>query len=170
MSTSYAVTEAVSFTITDARRLASKVATDLKRIQRFYDAPSDDWIAAYESEMTSLLKGGYLSVVTYGFKRNGAWIEPTVRYTAQDLAGAGTDDDPGRIRPGANVTGATFTSHLESSSAWYALSEPDKQAFKSQLSFQRSYGVQSAISGYLQSDRIYSAGGRALQRSTVRSW
>jgi hypothetical protein len=56
MSTSYSITETASFTITHARYIASKVATDLKRFQRFYGAPSDDWIDKYETELALLLK------------------------------------------------------------------------------------------------------------------
>ncbi len=75
----------------------SKVATDLKRVQRFYGDPSDTRIANYETELIELLKAGFLSEVTYGYQRNGSWIEPTLRYTAKDLQGmAANDDDPGR--------------------------------------------------------------------------
>src|SRR5690348_16806469 len=56
MSISYSITETESFTITHARRIASKVATDLKRFQRFYGSPSDERIDQYEIELTLLLK------------------------------------------------------------------------------------------------------------------
>ena len=59
------------------------------------------------TELIAVMKAGYLGTVAYGFWRDGAWIEPTLRYTAHDLAGASAnDDDPGRIRTGANVAGA----------------------------------------------------------------
>ena len=67
--------------------MAAKVATDLKRMQRFYGSPSDRASPSYEAEVTELLKAGYLGTVTYGFRRDGNWIEPTLRYTARDLAG-----------------------------------------------------------------------------------
>ena len=41
MSNSFTISEATTFTITHARHMAAKVATDLKRIQRFYGKPSD---------------------------------------------------------------------------------------------------------------------------------
>ena len=76
-------------------------------------------IAEYEAEIIEFLKAGYLGTVTYGFRRDGNWIEPTLRYTARDLAGgAANDDDPGRVRPGANTIGATFYSYLTYSSSW----------------------------------------------------
>ena len=112
MSYSVAVTESTTFTVTHARHMAAKVATDLKRIQRLYDRPSDSAIADYEAEAIELMKAGYLDYVWYGFKRNGYWIEPTLKYTSQDLYSGSADDDPGKIRPGADITGASFYSYL----------------------------------------------------------
>lgn len=104
MSYSFSYTESSTFTVTHARHMAAKVATDLKRMQRFYGSPSDSKIAEFEAEATEMLKAGYLETVTYGFKRDGNWVEPTLRYTARDLAGtAANDDDPGRVRPGADI-------------------------------------------------------------------
>jgi len=104
MSYSYSVTESATFTVTHARHMATKVATDLKRIQRLYNGiPTDQRIADFETELTEFLKAGYLNTVTYGFRRDGDWIEPTLRYTARDLAGGtANDDDPGKIRPAAD--------------------------------------------------------------------
>src|ERR1035441_10518713 len=104
MSYSFTITETETFTVTHARHMAAKVAADLKRMQRFYGSPSDSWIAHYEAEITLFMKGGYLGVATYGYKRDGKWIEPTLRYTARALAGAAAnDDDPGRVPVGANI-------------------------------------------------------------------
>lgn len=170
MSMSFTISETTTFTITHARHMAAKVATDLKRLQRLYGRPSDASIAQYEEEIIQLVKAGYLGTATYGFRKNGAFIEPTVRYTARDLAGAtAADDDPGRIRPGANIAGASFYSYLTYSAAWDALSSDERHAFKSKLPFYRSGAQEPTVSGYLSSDRTYSAGGRALDRQSVRT-
>ena len=87
MSDSYTISETETFTVTHARHMAAKVATDLKRMQRLYGSPSDASIAQYEAEVIEFLKDGYLGTVSYGFRRNGKWIEPTLRYTARDLCG-----------------------------------------------------------------------------------
>lgn len=171
MSSSYTITESATFTVTHARHMAAKVATDLKRMQRFYGPPSDADIADYEAEVTELLKEGYLGTVTYGFRRDGNWIEPTLRYTARHLAGgSGNDDDPGRIRASANVAGASFYSYLTYSPAWYQLPESDKEAFRKRLPFGRGGAPEPGISGYLADDRSYSSGGRAIDRASVRSF
>lgn len=168
---SYTYTESTTFTITHARHIAAKIATDLKRIQRLYGRPSDREIVDYEAEAIAMMKAGYLSSVTYGFKRDGSWIEPTLKYAARDLAGgAANDDDPGRIRPGKDVSGASFTSFLTYTDAFWNLSPAERDSFKGNLPFQRSSGTEPPINGYLQSDRTYSSGGRALDRSSVRNY
>ena len=171
MSSSYTVTEAKTFTVVHARHMAAKVATDLKRLQRFYGKPSDTSIAKYETEVIELLKAGYLGTVTYGFRRNDCWIEPSLRYTARDLAGmSGINDDPGRIGPSVNVDGASFYNYLTYSAAWDRLSEAEKDSFKKKLPFYRSGAPEPVIDGYLRDDRTYSSGGRALDRASVRSY
>ncbi|WP_426030844.1 hypothetical protein [Caulobacter sp. DWP3-1-3b2] len=171
MSSSYSITESSTFTVTHARHMAAKVATDLKRMQRFYGKPTDERIAQFEAEVVELLKAGYLGTVSYGFKRNDQWIEPTLRYTAKDLMGASSgDDDPGKMRASANVDGATFHSYLTYSSAYHALASADQASFEARLPFSRSNAAEPSVNGYLIDDRTYSSGGRALNRSSVRSF
>lgn len=170
MSTSYSSTESTTFTVTHARHMASKVATDLKRVQRFYGDPSDARIANYETELIELLKAGFLSEVTYGYQRNGAWIEPTLRYTAKDLQGmAANNDDPGKVRAGADVSNASFGSFLTYSSAYFTASEATRAALHRVLPFSRGDSSEPGVSGYFSPDRTYSAGGQALNRQSVRS-
>jgi hypothetical protein len=171
MSSSYTITETTTFTLTHAKHMAAKVATDLKRLQRLYGFPGDGDIANYETEAIEFLKAGYLGTLTVGFRRDGDWIEPTLKYTARDLAGGvADDDDPGRIRPGANIDGASFYNYLTYSSAWHALTAVEREAFKRRLPFQREGAPEPGVDGYLAPDRTYSAGGRALDRASVRSW
>lgn len=171
MSTSYSVSESTSFTVTHARHMAAKVATDLKRMQRLYGSPSDAKIANYEAEVTELLKAGYLDTVCYGYRRDGQWVEPTLRYTAKDLAGsAANDDDPGRIRSGVDIAGASFYSYLTYTDAWLRLPSEQQQTFEKNLPFQRGNAPEPSVNGYFSPDRIYSAGGRALNRDSVRGW
>ena len=171
MSYSSTITESLTFTVTHARHMAAKVATDLLRMQRFYRSPSDADIDAYEEEVIALLKAGYLGRVWYGFKLDGSWIEPTIKYTARDLYNApAVDNDPGKVRPGADIAGASFYSFLTYSAAWGYLTPSEQDAFKRSLPFYRSSGTEPPVYGYLLPDRTYSAGGRALDRASVRSY
>lgn len=160
-----------TFTLTHAKHLAAKVATDLKRVQRFYQQPSNEMIFSYEAEIIVLLNYNYLGEVTYGFRKNGNWIEPTLIYVANDLLGiSANDDDPGKIRPGANINGATFASYLTYSDNWSNLSESEKKAFKEKLPFKRAEAPEPGVSGYFFEDLIYSSGGRTLSRKNIRSY
>jgi Bacterial HORMA domain family 1 len=171
MSSSFTFSESQTFTLTHAKHIASKVATDLKRMQRFYNYPSDSSIISFETEVIELLKKGYLGTITYGFQKDAKWIEPALRYTAKELTEmTTTDDDPGRIRPGANIVGASFYSYLTYSSAWNKLTQFEKDAFKKDLPFQRGGAEEPGINGYLSNDKTYSSGGKALERSIVKSY
>ena len=109
--------------------------------------------------------------MTYGFRKDGAWIEPTLRYAARDLVLTSTvDDDPGRVRPGANIEDATFYSYLTYSSIWSALSGDEKEAVKKRLPFERSNAPEPLINGDLRKDKTYSAGGRSLERASVKAY
>jgi Bacterial HORMA domain family 1 len=139
MSSSFTVSETATFTLTHAKHMAAKVATDLKRLQRLYGSPSDAEIAKYETEVIELLKAGYLGTLTVGFRRDGRWIEPTLRFTARDLAGGiAINDDPGRIKPGANIVGASFYNYLTYSLAWYRLTPLQQDAFQRAMPFYRT--------------------------------
>ena len=171
MSTSFTYTGSVAFTLTHAIHIGAKVAADLKRMQRLYGAPSDGAIRDYETEIVALLNEGYLATVTYGYRRDGNWIEPTLRYTAQDLAGAAAnDDDPGRVRPGANITGASFYSYLTHSAAWDRLNADERDRFETGMPIRRNGAPEPGASGYFSDDKVYSAAGRALNRSSMRGW
>jgi hypothetical protein len=170
MSSSYSVSETENFTITHAKHMAAKVATDLKRMQRLYGKPTDTTIQNYENELSAFLKAGYLDTVTYGFRRDDKWIEPTLRYTAKDLAGStANDDDPGRIRPGANIEGCNFYSYLTRNGAWDNLTSDEREAFEKDLPFRRIGAPEPVVNGFLSQDKSYSAGGRALDRYVVRN-
>lgn len=171
MSYSFTATETKTFTLTHARHLAAKVTADLKRLQRLYGHITDERISEFEGEATELLRQGYLGTVTYGFQRDDKWIEPTLRYTASELAGSGTDDDPGRVPPGRDISGAQFHSYLTYSAAWDALTADQRTTVKKQLPLQRVNGTESVVSnGYFANDKTYSSGGRSLGRASVRSY
>lgn len=170
MSNSYTYNQTQTFTATHAKHLAAKVATDLKRMQRFYDLPKDSNIDDFELEIISLLKAGFLEEVTYGFKKGDQWIEPTLRYTAKDLADSGIDDDPGKVRPGADVNDASFYSFLTYSSAYHKATDAERNSFKTQLPFQRGYANTPGVNGYFSDDRSYSSGGKGLNRSSLKGY
>lgn len=171
MSMSYTLTETQTFTQTHAKHMATKVSADLKRMQRYYGLPSDQKIAAFEAEVIELLKKGYLGSVSYGFKRDGQFIAPTLKYSASDLMGiSANDDDPGRISPNEDISGASFYSFLAYSSAWWGLSQSEKETFENGLPLDRGSADEPSVNGHFTQDKTYSSGGRSLSRETVRSY
>ena len=159
-----------AFTLTHAKHIASKVATDLLRFQRFYGSPSNEWIDKYEAELTVLLKHDAVDEVVYGFKRNGLWTMASARYVALPGGSIQADDDPGRIRPNLDVSGASFTSFLTYSSRWSSLTAIEQAMIERELPFKRTTDNTPGLeSGRWVDDRNYVAGGRGLGRSTVRT-
>jgi len=170
---SFSVTASTSFTITHARYLASKVATDLKRLQGLYRSydPSDAEIDSYEAELTYLLKHDAVGSVVYGYQRNGVWTPACVRYTVDASGSIQADDDPGKIRPGHDITGAVFTSFLSYSSSWSNRTATERVTIESNSPLQRTSGSSPDLErGYWTDDRSYSAGGRGVARSTVKGY
>jgi HORMA domain-containing protein len=167
MSMSYTTND--TFSIIHARRIASRVATDLLRFQSFYGLPSDKSIDDYEEELAVLLNHDVLAWVEYGFQRNGKWTEAAVRYTALPGGTLVASDDPGKIRPNLDVAGAQFTSFLDYNSNWCKKSEAERAAIAAQRPFTRGTGSEPPLeSGYWASDLNYTAGGRGLGRATAR--
>lgn len=167
MSMTYTYSE--TFTVTHARHVAAKVATDLLRVQRFYGQPATEMIDAYEQELVALLNQDYLDTVTYGFRRDGRWVAgATIRYTAVG-GGVVADDDPGQIRPGADMSSAVFYSFLTYSPRWFALSEAERQHFKEGMPLQRHAAAEPGVeSGYWATDHTYAAAGRGVSRAVIR--
>lgn len=170
MSMTRTLSETSTFTKTSARHVASKVAADLRLVQLAYGDPDDERIAAYEAELVELLAGGYVRRVTYGFRRYGSWISPTLRYEALLDGTLIVDDRAGKIPRGCDVDGARFGSYLCHNSKWDRLSSAEKSAIERELPFQRSAGEEpGTLSGTWVTDKSYSHNGGGLSRSALRS-
>jgi hypothetical protein len=164
-------TSSSTFTRTNAREIASKVATDLEYFKILYDEPSDADIASYDAELTELLAGGYVERVTYGFKRNDTWVA-ALRYEVRLDGTIQNDDLAGRIRGimGKDVTGAVFTSSLLFSQKWVSLSQAERDAIERILPFKRVTMPEPSTPGaYWAFDRSYSSGSGGVNRSTLKS-
>lgn len=167
MSTSYTSSE--TFTLTHAKYLGSKVATDLKRLQRMNKGrPDDVSIAEYEEEFIELMRNGYLETVTYGFKRNGAWTAAAIRYRV-DNGSVSTDDDPGKIKANLDIDGAHFSSYLIYAQKWWNLTQAQRDSVEAGISLKRTTGQEPGLEkGYWSDDLNYGAAGKGLSRSSVK--
>jgi len=165
MTYSYTTTE--TWSRTHARYVAGKVAADLRQMQQEYGRPTDAAIESYLLELTVLLVSSYVTDVSYGYRRDGAWIT-ALKYTADMYGNLSIDDRSGRIPRGANIVGAVWFSFLTFSSKWHGLSQPERDAIEQQMPFVRSAGVEPVIriGGWLQ-DKTYSAAACGLRRASI---
>lgn len=165
MTCSYTTTE--TWSRTHARYVAGKVAADLRQMQQAYGRPSDTDIENYVTELTELLAGRYVKEVTYGYRRDGAWVV-ALRYTADMNGNLTADDRSGRIPRGADIAGATWGSFLTYSSQWDAITQSQREAVERDLPFARSSGAEPIVRfGSWSLDKSYSAVGCGLRRATI---
>ena len=137
-------------------------------MQRFYEQPSDDKINDYIEELTTLLASRYLDYIEYGFRHAGDWIL-CLRYTAQFDGGLAIDDRPGRIYPGADISGASWGSYLVRNASWSQLSDAERERFEQSLPFPRNSASSPGTgNGVWVSDKVYTNGGTSLPRKTFR--
>jgi Bacterial HORMA domain family 1 len=120
-------TTTASFTITEARYVGAKVATDLRLLNSLYGHPALDRIDDFAEEVAVLLRDGYLNYVDYGFKDHSAnsW-KLRLRYTAT-AGGQLRDSRPGSFPARVAVSGYSFYSYLVYSAKYHALSATQKQ-------------------------------------------
>jgi Bacterial HORMA domain family 1 len=168
---SFSMTRAAvtSFTLTQAKYLASKVAADMRRCQQLYGEPDDAHINNLGTELALLLRDGYVKSYEFGFVRNADYERVlTWRYSVDSAGNLTSDDRPGRIVSGVNVSGTTLRTYLIKSSAWDALSSAQRAAIEASLPITRTHAPEYNSSlGLWQYDRTYSAG-VTLTRQTFK--
>lgn len=167
MTTSYTRADTSTFSLASARYVASKVATDLRQLQRYYAHPSDQEITDYATEAAVLAYHRCLEKVIYGFRRGDDWIL-TLEYTAVD----GTltaDDRAGGVYRHADIAGATFDSYLYRTGAWWQLTDTERDDINESVPIHRVSGINFGyVGGYRTIDRAYSTNGTGFQRSSYR--
>jgi len=142
---SHSVTRSASFTITDARHIASKIGADLRNLNTVYGKPPLNSIDDYVEEVALLLRDSYLNTVDFGFKSGDVW-KLRLRYTAT-IGGSLRDDNPGRLPYDAPVSGVPFYSYLTYSSTFNALTYDKQTAYKATLPVQRTGADEPGLGG-----------------------
>ena len=168
---SFTMTRSVSetFTLTSAKYLASKVTTDMRRCGQLHGKPTDNQINNYGTELALLLRDGYLDTYEFGFEIDNRRV---LSFFYKAIGGqlVSSDDRPGKIYAG-EVSGATWFNFATYSPKWHALSQAEKDQFKSNSPINRVTGTPPTDgSGYWVTDLSYSRDGVALQRKTFRPY
>lgn len=162
-------TVAETFTFTHAKRLASKVAADMKRCQSIYGWPSDGEINNYCTELAILLRDGYVAEYEFGYQKDGE-RHVTWHYKVDTSGNLTTDDRPGKIAE-VSIVGCERFNFLTYSSAWQRLSQAQKDAIKTGLPISRSDGTGPKDGrGYWTSDLNYYSGGVSMPRRTFQPY
>jgi Bacterial HORMA domain family 1 len=160
---------AETFSRTHARRLAGRVTADLRQSHLLYGRPAESSLEDYRAELEELLTGGYVTRYQFGFSLNDVLVW-SMRYAVGPDGSLAPTGTAGGVPAGIDVTGATFFNFLTFSDSWYRLSPSTRKVIESGLPFLRSEGtLPSESSGYWASDRTYTAGGVALERTIFRS-
>jgi hypothetical protein len=156
-----------TFTRTNARYIASKIAADLRQMQLFYDKPTSSQINDYVEEVVEYLAAGYLKSVEYGFRKDGNWLV-SLRYEVR-YDGTLTDGAPGGVHPRADTTGASFYSFLSQNSSFSNLSSSAQDDFRGKLPIDRTPGQEPGhVNGYWVPGNTYASGGVGAGRKMWR--
>lgn len=168
MSYTFTQSATESFTVTHARKLTSKVVTDLIRCSQLYGQPSQAKIQEYGEELTTLLQGGYLSTFEFGFKKDEKRIL-TCFYTVDENGNMKDDGRPGGIESGVNIVGASFFTYLAHSNKWDNLPSQEREKITNSIPIKRGGGSPPTDGlGYWANDRNYYAGGVGLGRRSFK--
>ena len=163
---SESVTRSESFTIANAKELASKLVADLSGCKYAYGSPSDSNINSLATEVTYLLRDGYMLKLEVGFfqpdwKRRLTWMYVVSGTT---LSSAGS---PGGISSGHDISGTSFQSLIWWTPKWWTETELVRTNYYTNLTSKRSGTVTPTDgSGAWSTKTIgYSSGGQLLTRS-----
>lgn len=165
MTQSHTTTQ--TFSRTDARYIAGKVAADLRQLSQAYGEPSEDHIGKLMGELTEYLADGYLDRVTYGFRKGEEWVIG-LKYSAADIGSLTSDDRSGRVPRGVDRTGASWYSFLILNSRWNALTAEQRTQYERALPIQRSNGAEPSAGarGWIE-DKTYSSSGGGVRRASA---
>lgn len=163
-------TVAETFSLTHAKHLASKVTADMKRCQQMYRKPLDADINNYGTELSLLLRDGYLAEFECGFKTGDGVRKLTLRYVVSSSGDLTTNDLPGGISSGVDISGANWYTLLTHSSSWHQLADAERDRIRATLPISREFGsAPSDGNGIWVTDKTYSASGVAMNRSIYKT-
>lgn len=156
-----------TFTRTNARYLASKIAADLRQLRAFYGRPAEQQIEDLYEELTEMLAGGYVATFEAGFRNNDRRVI-TVRYAITE-GGNSDDERAGGIYARADVSAASWFTFMSYSLAWWQLAEAERQRIRDSVPVDRNPGSEPTNGdGYWEAGRIYGSGGTSTSRRGFR--
>ncbi|MDQ3739590.1 MAG: hypothetical protein M3320_00155 [Actinomycetota bacterium] len=166
MSASF--TQTATFNRSHARRVATKMAADLHRMQRLYDWPDDATINDLIEEVTEMLALDYLKTLEIGFERDGKRIL-SLQYVSRRDGTLSQDDNAGGVPRGVDVSGCDRINYMTYTESFLALSAAERLAVKQTLPYVRTAADEAVDGpGYWEQTRSYSVNGSGTVRHTFR--
>ena len=160
-------TQNTTFTIANAKELASRFVADLQQCRLAYGAPNEEMINNLAVEIAYLMRDGYLKQIEVGFftsewERILAWKYVVVN---NELT---TNDFPGGIPSGYNISAGKFQSLVQHTAAFEALDAAAQVDYYAPLASKRgSTGVTTKDgNGYWIDDKQYTSGSKGMKRTT----
>lgn len=157
-----------SFTLTNAKILASKMTADMRRCQQGYGLPTDSEINDYGTEFALLLRDGYVKEYEFGFSRDDARIL-SWSYSVDSSGHVTSNDRPGRIITGVDISSTSFFNQMTRSSKWANLSAAEQESVTGGLPIRRitKEGPRDGAGKWVY-DLNYSSGGVTLGRKSFQ--
>lgn len=166
---SHTITQSITFNRSHARYVATKVAADLRRMQRLYGWPTDKIIDDLIEEITEMLALDYLKTLEIGFERDGKRVL-SLKYESRRDGTLVSDDNAGGLPRGIDVSGCKKINYLTRTQKWFALTAYERAAIEARLPYVRTAAPEPQDGyGFWTQDRTYSAGGGGTTRRVFKS-
>ncbi len=159
-----------TFTIADAKYLASRIAHGLTILRVYCGQLTPQKVQDFALEAAILLKFGLLENVKYGYQKNGDWVY-AIGYFVNNLGQVeAANDAPSIIDLPSNLNGASWYSILTRRQN-PSLSREDLSQVEQLLPIKRSNGTEpGSANGAWATDDSYSRNGVGLIRQQFRSY
>lgn len=159
-----------TFTIADAKYLASRIAHGLTLLRLYCGQLTPQKVQDLALEAAILMKFGLLANVKYGYQKDGNWIY-AIGYSVNILGQVeATNGDPSIIDLPTNLDGAEWHSFLTRRRN-QNLSREDLEQVEQLLPIKRSDGTEpGSVNGYWTTDDSYCRNGIGLNRQQFRSY
>ena len=163
-------TQSETFTIADAKYLASRISHGLTFLRVYCGQLTPQKVQDLAVEAAILLKFNLLETVKYGYERDGNWIYG-INYSVNQLGQIESiNDSPSVIDIPTNLDGARWHSFLTRRHN-PNLSPADIEEIEHLLPINRTSGTEpSSANGTWSTDDSYYRNGIGMSRSQLRSY
>ena len=127
-----------TFTRTNARYLASKIAADLRQLRSFYGKPTSSRSTTSMTNSSRCSLAAMSRATKRGSARHGKRVV-SERYTVSS-SGLAADERAGGIYARADISGASWFTFMTYSNAWWNLSDAARTAIKDSVPIDRTPG------------------------------